>query len=101
MAPRARSIEFVYGDTNESGSVGIGDAISILGYLFRGDIEICDIEICDPASDVTRDGFLRIDDAISILQYLFVDPQIWASVPQDCQSAPRAQAAGCYGTGCD
>ncbi len=102
--PSREEIEFVYGDTNESGSVGIGDAISILGYLFRGDIEICDIEICDieicdieicdPASDVTRDGFLRIDDAISILQYLFVDPQIWASVAQDGQSAPRAQAAG-------
>jgi hypothetical protein len=59
--------EFIYGDANGDGSIGLGDAIYILNYLFRNGPEP------DPfqAGDANCDGNVQLDDAIHVLNYLF------------------------------
>ena len=63
--------EFRYlrGDANASGGVGISDAITILGYLFLGELEPF---ACLPAADSNGSGRFDIGDAVFLLSYLFL-----------------------------
>jgi len=58
---------FVRGDVNGSGHVEIGDAITLLGYLFGGQ----DADSCADAADANDDGKHTVADPIALLQYLF------------------------------
>lgn len=64
--PTGGGPEFVRGDCNRDGSVGIGDALAMLDYLFSGGSVLC-LEACD-ASD---DDAVQINDPLSLLGYLF------------------------------
>ena len=64
--PVAREV-FRRGDYNLDGGRDIGDAISILGYLFGGD----PAGSCPDAGDCNDDGDLNIADAIALLGHLF------------------------------
>jgi hypothetical protein len=56
-----------HGDANADGAVGLGDAIYILNYLFKGGPDPCPME----AGDANCDGVVNLGDAIYILNYLF------------------------------
>ncbi len=64
---------FVRGDANADGRVDIGDAISVLGYLFGavGDPSKTNVAQCLDAADANDDGKTDIADAIKILGHLF------------------------------
>lgn len=58
---------FIRGDADRDNTLTIGDAISILSYLFQGTAT----PDCLDALDVVDDGTVNIGDAISLLGYLF------------------------------
>ena len=60
-------IQFLRGDVNADGSVNIGDAVSLLGFLFSGG----DAPVCDDSADVNDDGSMNIGDAVYELGFLF------------------------------
>ncbi len=68
---------FRRGDVNSNGSVEIGDAIALLGYLFAGRALTC----CDDAADVNDDGQLVIADPIALLGSLFGSRTTLGAVP--------------------
>ncbi len=66
-------IVFARGDANADGRVDIGDAISVLGYLFgaAGGGAKAQVAQCLDAADANDDARLDIADAIKILGHLF------------------------------
>ena len=67
LASSARCAEFIRGDANSDGIVDIGDAITILSYLFGGG----SAPLCSKALDANDSGVIDIADAIYLLAYLF------------------------------
>ena len=61
------SSPFIRGDARGDGRVNIGDAVTVLLHLFRGQSLRC-----RDAADVDDDGSIRVDDALAILEYLFL-----------------------------
>jgi hypothetical protein len=59
-------IDFVRGDANADGAIGIADAIFLLTHLFSGGSASC-----LNALDANDDGGNDVADAISLLTYLF------------------------------
>jgi hypothetical protein len=58
---------FIRGDADRDNSVNIGDAITILSYLFQG----ANASSCLDTMDIDDGGQVNIADAISLLGYLF------------------------------
>lgn len=58
---------FVRGEINEDGSVDIGDAIFLLGYLFQGAPPPTEPQ----SADVNADGNVDVADVVRLLDYLF------------------------------
>ena len=79
---------FVRGDCNQDGGQDIGDAVSLLDYLFAGAAD----PACADACDSNDDGILDIADPIYLFTYLFSGG-----------AAPAAPFPGCGldGTGAD
>ncbi len=77
--PAAPGVEFIRGDCNIDGFLGIGDALSLLNYLFASGPATC-LDACDPSDD----DQILINDPLTLLNYLF------ASAP-----APSAPFPGC------
>ena len=87
---------FKRGDINGDGSSNIGDAISLLDFLFTGGT--CD---CMDACDVNDDGAVNIADAIYKLDYLFTGgPAPPDPGPDNCGPDPTDDALECEGTPC-
>jgi len=61
--------EFIRGDANADGSVDIGDAVSLLGFLFGGGSG----PDCRKAGDANDDGRIDLSDAVMILRSLFTE----------------------------
>lgn len=57
---------FVRGDANGSGGVEVGDAVTVLQYLFSGGVLVC-----LDSGDANDNGGLDISDPIYVLGYLF------------------------------
>ncbi len=64
-----QEVMFRRGDAVPDGSVNIGDAIAVLGYLFAGS----GAPPCLDAADTNDDGEIQISDPIALLIYLFRD----------------------------
>ncbi len=58
---------FVRGDTDADGSVKITDAVTVLNFLFLGNVA----PPCISAADADDDGSVAITDAVRILSFLF------------------------------
>ncbi|MGE4618962.1 MAG: plastocyanin/azurin family copper-binding protein [Planctomycetota bacterium] len=58
---------FIRGDADRDGTLGIGDAIFSLGFLFQG----ATTPNCLDALDMVDDGQVNIGDPIALLGYLF------------------------------
>jgi len=59
--------EFHRGDSNDDGSVDIGDPVTSLSYLFNGAAE----PSCLETADHDNDGMLDISDPVATLMFLF------------------------------
>jgi hypothetical protein len=60
-------IPFRRGDADQDGTVGLTDAVRILGRLFLAR----ELPPCDEAADVNDDGALNLTDPVRLLDYLF------------------------------
>lgn len=58
---------FLCGDANQDGKVNIGDAVFIIGYVFRGGPPPAPLQ----AADVNHDGKVNIGDAVYLIGYIF------------------------------
>jgi hypothetical protein len=81
---------FVRGDANNSGAVGIADAITVLTFLFAGNKALC-----RAAGDVDGDGTVAIGDAVYLLTYLFAGGDPPPAPFPHCGSVEEADDAGC------
>lgn len=63
------STTFTRGEVNPDGQLDISDAITILDYLFLGNVKEL---ACPDAADVNDDGAVTIADAQYLLEYLFL-----------------------------
>jgi len=64
--PYDTQLRFVRGDVDASGALELGDAISIVQYLFAGGSAPC-----EDAADVDDDGGLALNDPIRLFEYMF------------------------------
>ncbi len=55
------------GDANNDGTVNVGDAVYIIGYIFRGG----PVPPCTEEGDANGDGKINIGDAVYIVSYVF------------------------------
>lgn len=66
---RVNFLNAVYlpGDANGSGGINIGDAVSILNFVFRNGPAALPLE----AADANCDGAINLADAVFLIQYIF------------------------------
>ncbi|MGE3167164.1 MAG: hypothetical protein AB7O52_19835 [Planctomycetota bacterium] len=83
--------EFVRGDANGNGSVGLADALAILGYIIFGSNLPC-----LDAADASDSGDVSIGDAITILHSLHGG----GSLPLTCEVDSTADALDCATSTC-
>ncbi len=92
-------MRFERGEVNEDGTIDVSDAISTLGFLFLGRVELS----CPDAIDANDDGMLDIADPITTLTHLFLDGEPLASPSGGCgldptpDGLPPCLAAACRG----
>ncbi len=59
--------EFRAGDANNDGNVDIGDAVSLISYIFKGGAAPTPLE----AGDANCDGDVNVGDAVTLVNYIF------------------------------
>ncbi len=59
---------FLRGDANGDKTVGLTDAVKILGFLFRSDGR----PYCLDAADANDDGSINLSDAVAVLFHVFI-----------------------------
>ena len=67
VIPGSISIGFVCGDANADGDVNLGDAVSLINYVFKGGAEPLPYE----AGEVNLDGVVNLADAVYLINYIF------------------------------
>ena len=90
--PRVSAAAFVRGDLEADGSLGISDAIAILGRLFLGGTLPHD---CDDAADVNDSGTLDISDPVYLLVFAFVGGREPPAPFPECGDDPTADGLEC------
>lgn len=65
-SPQEVPVRFIRGDARPDGRVDIGDAVTILRHIFRGEAIPC-----PDAADIEDSGSVDIGDAVSILRCVF------------------------------
>ena len=96
-AARPAATQFQRGDSNTDSSFDISDAVSIIGFLFRG---IPERLPCDDAADTNDDGRLDIAEGISSLGFLFRGGLNPPAPSFDCGLDPTEDDLGCESSGC-
>jgi len=79
---------FTRGDVTDDGEVDIGDAVSVLGYLFGGKED----PVCPDAADANDDGRIQISDVITLLAYLFGGGSLSEPAPPSCGHDPTSDS---------
>lgn len=85
--------EFIRADCNRDGSVGIGDVLAMLDYLFGGGEALC-LDACD----ISDDEGLQINDPLTLLGYLFSGGATPSSPFPGCGEDPASTGTD---LGCD
>jgi len=88
------TLRFVMGDCGNSGSVGLGDAITLLSFLFQG----ADAPHCLDACDLDQSGQLAIGDVIALLSCLFNNCPF--GLLNLCEPDPVADGLSCEASSC-
>jgi hypothetical protein len=88
---------FVRGDANADNGVDIGDAITILGYLFgtTQDPSKAKVAQCFEAADANDSGALDIADAIAVLSHLFAHTGPLPEPSRECGVDRKVDNLGC------
>lgn len=95
ITPAAAQSQFQRGDIDASGSIDVGDAVSLLGYLFGGGGLPFD---CDDALDANDSGTVNIVDPVALLNFLFVPGAAPPPAPYpDCGVDPTPDPLSCVG----
>ncbi len=89
---RVSAAAFVRGDLEADGSLGVSDAIAILGRLFLGGTLPHD---CDDAADVNDSGTLDISDPVYLLVFAFVGGREPPAPFPECGDDPTADGLEC------
>ncbi len=88
---------FVRGDVEVNGMLQLGDALSLLGYLFRRGAA----PECVKTADVDDDGRVTVSDGVKILLHLFAGGAAPVA-PLSCGTDPTPDALSCqFYSGCD
>lgn len=93
---KAQDTLFVRGDVNQNGIEEVGDAISILLYLFRPQFDLP----CEKAADVNDSGAIDISDAIYSLGYLLKGETPPPPPAQFCGADPTPDDLSCAESAC-
>ncbi len=93
-APVSGQSHFLRGDTNDDGSVDIGDALFLLTNLFTGGAD----PICLDTADANDDGGKDIGDAVYLLSFLFTAGPPPAAPYPTWELDPTPDALSCKGT---
>jgi hypothetical protein len=90
-------LPFLRGDANSDGTVGIADAINILGYAYEGGDE----PSCPDAADADDNGLVDLPDAMRILYWSFAGGQAPASPgPYFCGHDTSVDVLTCFDSSC-
>ncbi|MGA1778964.1 MAG: hypothetical protein ACO4CW_01325 [Planctomycetota bacterium] len=83
--------QFVRGDVVDDGVVGLGDAITLVNYLFSGSGTVA----CEVAADFDDDGSLGLSDVVNLLGYLFSGGDAPGAPFPDCGLDPTPDSLTC------
>ena len=61
--------DYINGDANGDGDVNVGDAVYLIGYIFKGG----PAPEPEASADANCDGTVNIADAVYIISYVFKD----------------------------
>ncbi len=86
-----RREQFIRGNADGQGDLGIGDAIFILSFMFQNGVT----PPCMDAADTNDNGLVDIGDAIGILSYLFAQGAPPAAPSTACGSDPTPDDLTC------
>jgi hypothetical protein len=90
FAVEALAAVFKRGDADGNGSLGMGDVIFVLRYLFLGGGDLP----CADAADANDDGAVGLGDAVYLLNYQFTGgPDPAAPGPHSCGVDPTPTSA--------
>ena len=87
--------EFIRGDSNGDGTVGIGDPLLTLAYLFTGGASNC-----LRAEDVNDDGFVDVSDPIYSLGFQFAGGPAPSAPFPNCGIDPTPDTLSCDSPTC-
>jgi len=82
---------FIQGNANGDGGTDMADAITVLGFLFLGDVQAT----CRAAFDANGDGAIDISDATTILGNLFLGEPPTLPGGGQCQPLGPGNSLGC------
>lgn len=88
------STSMILGDCGGEGSIGLGDAIIILGFLFQN----AATPPCLDACDLNQNGFVTLGDAVTVLGCLFSTCAV--DVSNTCAPDPSPQGLSCEVSPC-
>ena len=83
---------FRRGDSNGDARLGIGDAVRIFGFLFRGNPPALS---CEDAADANDSGVVDLSDGVRILTHLFLDGLPLPLPIEDCGEDPTYDELEC------
>lgn len=86
------TIYFQRGDVDRNAIVGIGDAVTMLMWMF---IPGSPVIPCQEAADLNDDGQLQLQDAVHLLSWLFASGPPPASPHPEAGPDPDQQGPGC------
>jgi len=82
---------FLRGDANADSEVDVGDAVTILSYLFAGQGPID----CEDSADTNDDGKVDISDAVRVLLFLFAGDVPLPEPSSGCGADPTGDDLPC------
>jgi len=102
LAAWGQEAEFVRGDANQDGGIDLGDAISVLNYLFGAPEHPSKIMVgqCPDAADTNDDGQLDLGDGIYLLNNLFAEGPPLPSPAGSCGRDPTPDPLSCEASQC-
>ena len=90
--PPVPAPQFLRGDANGDGNLGVPDAITALLYQF---VDPHPSVPCERALDVDDDGILAVADVIGLLLYTFADGSAPATPFPHCGPDPTSDTLSC------
>lgn len=88
-------VPFVRGDADETGSISVTDAVSIVHHVFNREFLFSFPVRCEDAADANDDGAVNVTDALYLLNALFVGGPPPAAPFPECGLDPTGDEIAC------